>query len=93
MLCIVLHEIEESALAAALRRDDFNLVARAFRQCLLQKFAILKIRRDVNRFRQILRLQIELLQERRHELLRIKLFQLFPVEFAAIDDAASAQVE
>ncbi len=48
---------------------------------------------DVNRFRQIFRFQIELFEKRGHEFLRIEFFEFFPVEFAAVDDAAAAQVK
>ena len=93
MLRVALHEIEESPLGPALRREDFHFVSRALRQRRFQQLAIFKIRRDVNRFRQIFRFQIELLQKRRHELLRIKLFQFFPIKFAAIHHTPAAQVE
>src|SRR5260370_40219993 len=93
MFCIALHEIEKSPLRPALRRKDFHFVSRAFRQRRLQQIAILEIRRNVNRFRQILRLQVKLLQKRRHKLLRIKLLEFFPIEFPAIHYTPAAQVE
>ena len=44
-------------------------------------------------FGQIFRVEIQLLQERRHKFLRIEFFKFFPIKFAAIDDAATAQVK
>src|SRR6266436_2458018 len=61
MFGVVFHQIKKRALAPALRREDLDFVARAFRQRFLQKFAVLEIRGDMDGFRQILRLQIELL--------------------------------
>ena len=93
MLRVALHEIEESPLGPALRRKDFQFVSCTLRQSGLQQFPIVKVRRYVNRFGQIIRLQVKLLQKRRHKLLRVKLFQLFPVEFAAIHHTPAAQVK
>src|SRR5260370_38123053 len=93
MLGVAFHEVEEGALGAALRREDFDFVASAFGKSLFEQFTVVKIRGDVNRFRQILRFQIELLQKRGHELPGIKLFQFLPVKFATIDDAPAAQMK
>src|SRR5260370_30791128 len=68
MLCVVLNEIEESALGSALRREDFYFVPGALRQRGFDQFAIFEVRGDVNRFRQIFRFQIKLVQKRRNEL-------------------------
>ena len=93
MLRVVFHQVEKRPLAAALRREDFHFVARALRQHLFQQLAVLKIHRDVNRFRQIFRFQVKLLQQRGNELLRIELFQLFPIKFAAVHHAPTTQME
>ena len=93
MLCVVFHEIKKSALGAALRRANLNFVSSALRECFFEQGTFLEIFGDVNHFGQILSIEIKLLQEGRHKLLRIKFLKVFPVKFAAVHHAPAAQVK
>ena len=93
MLGVVFDQIQKGPLASALRGEDFHFVAGSFGQRLFQQFAIFEIDGHVNRFRQIFRFQIKLLQQRRNEFVGIEILQVFPVKFTAIDHAATTQVK
>ena len=81
------------ALAAALRREDFDFVAGAFGENFFEEFPFFKIVRNVNCFGKIFGFEIELLQQRGNKFGGMKFFEFFPIKFAAIHNAAGAQVE
>ena len=60
---------------------------------LFEQFAILEIQGHVDVARQIGGVEIELLQQRRQKFRRIEILQIFPIEIAAVDHAAAAQVK
>src|SRR5260370_13937459 len=93
VLGIVFHEVQERALAAALWSKNFNFMFRAIGERLFQQGAVFEIDRDVNRFGQIFRFQVKLLQQGRHKFVRVKFFKVLPVKFAAIHHAAATQVK
>ena len=93
MLGVAFDQIEEGALAAALRREDFHFVPGALAEQVLEQLAILKIHGHMNHFRKIFGFQIKLLQQRGHKFVGIEFIEVLPIKFAAIHDAAGAQVE
>ncbi len=60
---------------------------------LFQLFAILEIHRHVDTAGDVLLVEVDLLEQRREEFVRLEIEQIFPEIFAAIDDAAIAQVK
>ena len=60
---------------------------------VFEQLAILEIAHDVNGARQIGGFQIELLEHGRKKLVRIEILEVFPIEIAAIDHAAAANVK
>ena len=67
--------------------------AALLRQQLLQRLAVLEIHRHVNLRRDVLLVQINLLQQRGEELRLVEFLLVFPEEFAPVDNLAVAQVE
>ena len=90
---VVFDEVKKRALFSAARRVNLDFVAGAIGKNLFEDFTVLEILGDMNLFRQIFSFEIKLLEERRNKLLRVELLEVFPIEFAAIDDAASAEME
>src|SRR5579864_6056631 len=93
MFGVAFHEVEESALASALRGKDFDSVLSAFGERLFQQSAVFKINGNVNGLRQIFGFKVKLLQKRRNKFVRIELLEVLPVEFAPVDHAAATQVK
>jgi hypothetical protein len=87
------HQIEQRLLLPALRRQDLHFVAALFAEQLLQRFAILEIHRHVDAVGDVLLVEINLLEQRGEKFVGLKIEQIFPEVFAAIHDAAIAQVE
>src|SRR5208283_3220498 len=90
---VVFDEIEESALAAPHRRVDFHFVASAVGEGVFEQGAVFKIKGNVNHFWQVFGVEIQLLEKRRHKFVGIKGVQFLPIKFAAVNDAAAAQVK
>ncbi len=83
VLGVVRNEIEEGALAAALRGEDFDFVAGAVGECFFEQGAVFEIDRDVDRFREIGGVEIKLLEQGWDEFVGVEFVELFPEKFAA----------
>ena len=93
VLGVVRNEVEEGALGAALRREDFDFVPGAIGEGFFEQLAIFELDGDVDGFREIGGVKVKLLEERGDEFVGVEFVEIFPEKFAAIDDAAAAQVE
>src|SRR5260221_3538491 len=58
-----------------------------------EQFPVFKFFGDVNSFRKIFGFEVKLFQKSGNKFRWMKFFEIFPIELAAIDDAASTQVE
>ena len=92
-LALVLHQVEQRFLLPALRRADFDALAALFAEQFFQHFAVFEIHRHVNLGRNVLLIQINLLQQGGEELGLIELRLVFPEELAPVDNLSVAQVE
>ena len=72
---------------------NLHLVAALFAQQLFQHLAIFEVHRHMDAAGDVLLVEINLLQQRREEFVRLEIEQILPEVFAAIDNAAVAQVE
>src|SRR5690348_17996750 len=68
-------------------------MAGAIGERFFEEFAIFKLDGDVDGFWEIGGVEVELLEQRRDEFVGVEFIEVFPEKFAAIDDAAAAQVE
>ena len=84
---------QQRLLLPALRHQDLHFVAALFAQQFFQRLAILEIHRHVDAAGDVLLIEINLLEQRREEFVGLEIEQILPEVFAAIDDAAVAQVE
>src|SRR5690242_17896488 len=96
---VFLDQIEEGMLGAALGGGDFHAAigqiesGGAFGENFFKQRAVFEIAHDVNGAGKISRVEIELLEHGREEFVGIEFFLVLPVEIAAVNDAAGANVE
>ncbi len=90
---IAVNQIQHRLLRAALGDGDLYLAAALFAEQFLKRLQVLEFRRDVNQRRHVLLVEIDLLQQGSQKLRLLEALNVFPIELAAIDDTAIAQVE
>jgi hypothetical protein len=93
MLRVGFHQIDQRLLLPALRHQDLYFVAFFLAQQFFQRLAVFEIHRHVDAAGNVLLIQINLLEQRREEFVGLEIEQIFPIIFAAIDDASIADVE
>ncbi len=76
-----------------LRIQNFHAVANFFGEHFFEQLAVLEFHGRVNEARDVRGVEVELIEQRRKKFRWLKIFEIFPVEIAAIDDAAAAQVK
>ena len=86
-------EVVERLLLTALGRVDFDFAALLFAEQFFEGFAVVEVGGDVDDGGNVGLREIDLLDERGHEFGGVEVVLVFPVELAAVDDAAVAEVE
>ena len=86
-------EVEESFFFAALGGADFDAAAAFFGEEFGEGFAVFKVVGDVDDERDVALVEVDLLEEGGEEFGGVEVEAVFPVELAAVDDAAVADVK
>ena len=87
------HQFQKRALGPGLRGENVDGAPALLREHFLQRFAIVEVHGRVNLARQILLVQIDLLEQRGEELARVEFFQVLPEKLAPVQHAPAAQVK
>ena len=90
---IARHQFRQRPLGPGLRSENVDRPPALLGEHLLQRFAIVEVRGRMNLPRQILLVQIDLLEQRGEEFGRVEFLQVLPEELAPVQHAPAAQVK